>query len=175
MSDRQPVKIVVMGVSGAGKSTVGRLIAERFGAVFIDGDDLHAPEAVEKMRSGVPLVDDDRWPWLDRVAARLAAAGTDGGAGVVIACSALRKVYRDRIRAGAGAGLIFVHLSGGRDTIAGRQAARQGHYMPAGLMDSQFRTLEEPVGEPDVVAVDIGPGPEAIAAAAVARLAERTA
>lgn len=170
MSLKVPAKIVVMGVSGAGKSTVGIAIAERLGAQFIDGDDLHSEASVAKMRSGIPLEDSDRWPWLDRVGQRLAGGGEKG---VVIACSALRKVYRDRIRAEAGAGLIFVYLCGQRDLISERQAARQQHYMPAGLMDSQFKTLEDPTGEPDVIALDVVAAPDEIAAAAVAAVKAR--
>lgn len=167
-----PVKVVVMGVSGAGKSTVGAAVAARLGVGFIDGDDLHAPEAVAKMRSGTPLEDTDRWPWLDRVGARLIAAA-DAGGGAVIACSALRKVYRDRIRAAAGDGLVFVYLSGRRDLITDRQAARTQHYMPAGLMDSQFRTLEPPVDEADVVTLDVDAAPDVLAERAVAAIRAR--
>lgn len=166
-----PVKVVVMGVSGAGKSTIGAALAALLGVPFIDGDDLHTAEAVAKMRSGTPLDDADRWPWLDRVGARLTEAARDGGA--VIACSALRTVYRDRIRAAAGEGLVFVHLSGRRDLITDRQAARKQHYMPAGLMESQFRTLEEPEGEPDVVSLDVSAAPEVLAERAVAELRKR--
>lgn len=161
------VKLVVMGVSGAGKSTVGALLAGQLGVAFVDGDDLHSAEAVAKMRAGTALEDADRWPWLDRVGARLAAGD------VVLACSALRKAYRDRIRAAAGEGLVFVHLSGARAMIGDRQAARQGHYMPAGLLESQFRTLEPPVDEADVVTLDVGAAPEHLAERAVAAIRAR--
>jgi gluconokinase len=132
-------RIVVMGVSGSGKSSVGQALAQRLGADFRDGDDLQPPENVAKMRAGTPLTDDDRWPWLDRVAAVLADQ-----APVVVACSALKRAYRDRIRAGAGGQVRFVHLAGSRDLIAARMARRQGHYMPVSLLDSQFAALEPP-------------------------------
>jgi gluconokinase len=170
MTAAVPAKIVVMGVSGAGKSTVGRAIAALLGARFVDGDDLHTPAAVEQMRAGIPLDDSDRWPWLDRIGAVLAGGA---GAGVVVACSALKRAYRDRIRAAAGEGLVFVHLSGARELIADRQAARPEHYMPAELMKSQFETLEEPVGEADVVTFDVRQEPETIAERAVKAIAGR--
>lgn len=160
------MKIVVMGVSGAGKSTVGAGIARALGGRFIDGDSLHAPEAVAKMASGTPLTDEDRWPWLDRVGATLAE--TEGV--VVVACSALRRAYRDRIRVKAGPALRFVFLSGPRENIAERQASRIGHYMPSGLMDSQFRTLDVPVDEPDVIEVSVLQPPEEVIATALLRL-----
>jgi gluconokinase len=132
-------RVVVMGVSGSGKSSVGRALAERLGATFRDGDDLQPPANVAKMRAGTPLTDEDRWPWLDRVARTLADEEP-----VIVACSALKRAYRDRIRAGAGAGLRFVHLAGSRNLIATRMAGRKGHYMPVSLLDSQFAALEVP-------------------------------
>jgi gluconokinase len=133
------LRVVIMGVSGCGKSSVGEGVSAQIGIPYRDGDDLHPAENVEKMRTGIPLSDDDRWPWLDRVAAALATQ-----APVIIGCSALRRAYRDRLRAGAGGPLQFIHLSGSRDLIAGRMAARSGHYMPASLLDSQFAALEAP-------------------------------
>jgi gluconokinase len=144
------LRVVIMGVSGSGKSSVGGALAARLGIPYRDGDDLHPPANVEKMRAGTPLADDDRWPWLDRVAAVLA-----GEAPVIVGCSALRRAYRDRIRAGAGGAVRFVHLAGDRALIAGRLAARRGHYMPASLLDSQFATLEAP-GPDEAMTVDIG-------------------
>ncbi|NEM90935.1 gluconokinase [Galbitalea soli] len=128
--------LVVMGVSGAGKSTVGAELARRAGLVFLDGDDLHPPRNVARMAAGHPLSDDDRWPWLEAVGAQLAA----GRAGV-IACSALRRAYRDRIRALA-PDAYFVHLDGGHELIASRLEARDHAFMPASLLSSQFETLE---------------------------------
>jgi gluconokinase len=138
-----------MGVSGCGKSSVGEALSERLGIPYVDGDDLHGPEAVAKMRDGIPLTDDDRWPWLDRVAQVL-----HDRAPVVVGCSALKRTYRDRIRAGAGGPVTFVHLSGSRDLIASRMAARTGHYMPTSLLDSQFAALEPP-GPEEAITVDI--------------------
>lgn len=142
-------RIVLMGVSGCGKSSVGAALSESLGIPYRDGDDLHTPGNVEKMRAGVPLTDADRWPWLDRVAGLLAQE-----APIIVGCSALRRSYRDRIREGAGGPVQFVHLRGSRDLIAGRMAARAGHYMPLSLLDSQFAVLEPP-GADEAVTVDI--------------------
>jgi carbohydrate kinase (thermoresistant glucokinase family) len=143
-----------MGVSGSGKSTVGSGIAAALGLHFIDGDSLHSPENVARMQAGTPLRDDDRWPWLDRIGAALADAG-HWPQGVVVACSALKRVYRDRIRAAA-PGVRFVFLEGSKALIGSRMAARRGHYMPAALLDSQLRTLEPPgADEADVQALPI--------------------
>jgi gluconokinase len=138
-----------MGVSGSGKSVVGQALAADLGWPFFDGDDFHPEANVAKMASGVPLTDVDRWPWLDRLAAEMAAI--DGrGDNAVLACSALRQAYRDRIsRAG---NVRFVHLSGDHDTIAARLAARTHHYMPPTLLASQLATLEPPQ---DAIVVDV--------------------
>lgn len=142
-------RVVIMGVAGCGKSSVGEALAQRLDIPYRDGDDLHTPQAVEKMRQGIPLTDDDRWPWLDRVAQVLATE-----APILVGCSALKRVYRDRIGAGAGGPVTFVHLSGSRDLIASRMAARTGHYMPTSLLDSQFAALEPP-GPDEAITVDI--------------------
>jgi gluconokinase len=133
------LRIVLMGVAGCGKSSVGEALSRRLGIPYRDGDDLHPAENVAKMRAGIPLTDTDRWPWLDRVAQTLAAE-----APAIIGCSALKRAYRDRIRAGAGGPVRFVHLAGSRDLIAARMAQRSGHYMPLSLLDSQFAALEPP-------------------------------
>ena len=145
------VAVVVMGVAGSGKTTVGKRLAERLGVPFVDGDELHSPAARAKMASGQALEDADRWPWLDRIAAKLADPAAPRG--WVVACSALKRAYRDRLRAGAGAALRFVYLDADPDLMRARVAGRRGHYMPASLVDSQFATLEPPVGEKDVVAI----------------------
>lgn len=164
----RPAAIIVMGVSGSGKSTIGALLAERLGWPFADADGFHPPENVTKMASGQPLTDADRWPWLDAIAAHIGAArGT--GQPVVVACSALRRAYRDRLRAGHG-DLIFLHLSGAPEVIAARQSARQGHFMPPSLMASQFATLEDTGDEPDALAVSVAAKPEAVVEAAMAAL-----
>lgn len=160
------LRLILMGVSGCGKSSVGEALAARLSIPYIDGDGLHAPEAVEKMRAGVPLTDNDRWPWLDRVAAMLCDR-----APVIVGCSALKRRYRDRIRAGAGGPVTFAHLEGPKTLIAARMAARSGHYMPPSLLDSQFAALEPPVGEADAFAVSIDQPTDAIASAIATRLA----
>jgi gluconokinase len=135
--------IIVMGVSSSGKSTVGQSIARRLHVPFLDGDGYHPPANVEKMRSGIPLVDEDRWPWLQSLAEALhdAANAKDAAVG---ACSALRRAYRDYLVKQAGEPILFVYLEGTKDVIAARMAKRQHEYMPASLLDSQFATLEVP-------------------------------
>jgi gluconokinase len=130
-------RIVVMGVSGCGKSSVGVALAESLGARFIDGDDLHPEANKAKMSAGIPLEDSDRWPWLDRVSQALVP-------GTVVACSALKRVYRERIVTGA-PNAFFVHLDGSREILEQRLGARSGHFMPATLLDSQLASLE-PLG-----------------------------
>lgn len=144
-----PCWVVVMGVCGCGKSSVGGTLAAARALPMIEGDAFHPASNVEKMRQGRPLDDDDRAGWLDALAAELARH--PGGA--VLACSALRRRYRDRLRR-AVPGLRFVFLDLDRDTAAARVAARGRHFMPASLVDSQFATLERPEGEPGVVRVD---------------------
>jgi carbohydrate kinase (thermoresistant glucokinase family) len=162
--------IVVMGVSGCGKSTIGRALAERLGLHFIDGDDLHLPESVARMRNGIALTDADRWPWLDRVGRSLADAQR-WPAGVVIACSALKRSYRERIRATAGQ-LHFVFLHGDAALIRARMSQRGNHYMPTSLLDSQLGTLEPPAAdETDVIRLDIAEPTGRIVDQALAALA----
>ena len=147
-----PLRLIVMGVSGCGKSTMAAALGERLGLDMVDGDDLHLPESVAKMRSGIALQDADRWPWLDRIGHYLAQAQEPGR---VVACSALKRVYRDRIREQAG-DVCFVFLDGDFDLIEQRMRQRVGHYMQPGLLDSQFRTLEKPQGdETDVIRLPI--------------------
>ena len=141
--------VVLMGVCGSGKTTIGRALAASLGWPFHDADDFHPPTNVEKMAAGIALDDADRWPWLDRIVDELAYAGAGHGH-VVLACSALRQKYRDRL---THAGNVrFVYLKGDATTIAGRLADRAHKYMPASLLPSQFATLEEPV---DALIVDI--------------------
>lgn len=133
--------LVMMGVCGCGKSTVGEALAKSLGWRFLDADDFHPPANVAKMAGGTPLTDDDRWPWLDGIAEELAAI-LARGEHAVLACSALRQAYRDRLaRAGD---VRFVHLAGDRATIAARLAERKHRYMPSSLLDSQFAALEAP-------------------------------
>jgi gluconokinase len=141
--------VIVMGVSGSGESTTGGALARTLGWPFVEGDDLHPPANVAKMAAGIPLTDDDRWPWLDRIVDELRALSKTSP-DIVVACSALKQCYRDRL---APAGDVrFVHLHGDRETIAARLATRHHRYMPATLLDSQFATLELPA---DAIVVDI--------------------
>jgi gluconokinase len=157
--------LVVMGVSGSGKSTIGERLAEKLGAPFVEGDSLHSAANVAKMKSGIPLDDADRWPWLDDIGRLLAHEKT-----VVVSCSALKRSYRERLRAMAGRRITFLFLHGTRAVIARRLADRSGHYMPLSLLDSQLATLELPSGEPDVVTIEIDQSPERIVAQAMDRL-----
>ncbi len=146
-----------MGVSGSGKTTIGALLAGRLGWAFEDGDDLHPASNVAKMAGGTPLTDADRWPWLDAIAAWIDGLRVAGNQGVVT-CSALKRVYRDRLLLGRD-DVRLVYLQGNHELISKRQAARQGHFMPTSLIDSQFATLEQPTPEerPFVVSVDLKP------------------
>jgi gluconokinase len=160
-----------MGVSGCGKSTVAAGVAEALGLTMIDGDDLHLSQSVAKMRAGIPLDDADRWPWLDRIGSSLLAPpGAAADAGCVIACSALKRVYRDRLRRAA-APIHFIFLDGDVSLIAERIARRTGHYMQPDLLTSQIRTLERPgADETDVLRLDISETAPQLIAYAVAAL-----
>ena len=152
----RPLRIVVMGVSGCGKSTLAQALADRLALTMVDGDDLHLPASIRKMSSGIALEDADRWPWLDRIGEYLAAS-VDDACGRIVACSALKRVYRDHIRAHA-SGVQFVFLHGDAHTLGQRMADRVGHYMQAGLLESQLRTLEVPAAdETDVLHLGIEP------------------
>lgn len=159
-----------MGVSAAGKSTVARLLAGRLGGAFLDADDLHPAANREKMSAGIPLNDDDRMPWLDRVASELTAREATS---VVVACSALRRAYRDRIRA-TNPGVVFVHLHGSDDLLGERAASRTDHFMPPSLLASQIATLELLDGDEDGVTLDVAATADAIARAAVEWLHTRS-
>lgn len=145
--------VVVMGVCGCGKTTVGRALARALDYEFLDADDFHPEANVAKMAKGVALTDDDRWPWLDRLVAAVRERAASGR-GVVLACSALKEAYRARLRRGTDAPDEFklVYLKGDAATIALRLGARSGHYMPASLLASQFAALEEP---DNAIVVDI--------------------
>lgn len=146
-------RVVVMGVSGSGKSTVGRALAAALDQPYVEGDDLHPPENVARMAAGIALTDADRQGWLEAVGDELAGAARQGR-GVVVACSALKRSYRDRLR-GAAPGVRFVHLHGARDLLQARLAARTGHYMPPTLLQSQLDTLETPAGDEQALSLDI--------------------
>ncbi len=157
-----------MGVSGCGKSTVAEGVAAALGGTYVDGDDLHPQSNIEKMSRGEPLTDADRWPWLQQVGETL-------GQGVpprVIACSALKRAYRERIAAAAGTDVFFLHLHGSYAVLSERMKNREGHFMPTKLLDSQLATLEMPAPDEPVVTIDIDKTPEALVAEAVAALKE---
>lgn len=143
--------IVVMGVSGSGKSTVGAALAQRTRVRFADADDFHPPANIEKMSSGHPLTDDDRYPWLEAIGEWLGARCTEG---CVMSCSALKRKYRDQMRRHC-PDLIFLHLAGSPEIIARRQASRPGHFMPASLLASQFETLEPLQADERGVTIDV--------------------
>jgi gluconokinase len=150
--------LVIMGVSGSGKTTIAALLAGRLGWPFADGDDFHPPANIEKMHAGIPLTDEDRWPWLRAIAAWIderRAAGEHG----VVACSALRRAYRE-VLCGGRADVRLVYLKGDIALISRRQAARHGHFMPKSLMQSQFATLEEPGADEQPITVSVERRPQ---------------
>ncbi|MCX5192683.1 gluconokinase [Streptomyces sp. NBC_00249] len=159
--------IVVMGVAGTGKSTVGRLLAEELGLPYAEGDAFHPAANVAKMSAGTPLDDADRLPWLDAIGEWIRnRAGRGGG---VVAASCLKRAYRDRLRATA-PGAVFVHLTGDRELVGRRMADRKGHFMPTSLLDSQFAVLEPLQADEPGTAVDVTGTPEEITARALAAL-----
>ncbi len=162
--------IVIMGITGVGKTTVGKLLAARCGMTFYDADDHHPAANVEKMRAGIPLQDSDRWPWLDRLNALLREA-QQRHKSVVLACSALKVSYRERLNAGCD-DVRYVLLSGEKELIRERLSTRKGHYMNPTLLDSQIATLETPA---DCVLLDITDTPEALAQRIVATLQRTSA
>ncbi|WP_411760759.1 gluconokinase [Streptomyces tunisiensis] len=169
-----PHVVVVMGVAGTGKTTIGPLLAARLGVPYAEGDDFHPQSNIAKMSAGTPLTDDDRWPWLDAIGDW---AQGRAGLGGVVSCSALKRSYRDRLRAAA-PGVIFVHLTGDRALVEDRMSHRQGHFMPTALLDSQFATLQPLEPDEAGVAVNVTGSPEEIterAATALASLSEPTA
>jgi len=151
----KPSVLVLMGVSGCGKTTVAAILASRLGWPFEEGDALHPQTNIEKMAAGHSLTDVDRWPWLAKVADWIDKR-LDAGENGLITCSALKRSYRDLINR-RGSGLMFVFLAGSKETIAARLAARRGHFMRASLLDSQFADLEEPAADEPAIRVDIGP------------------
>jgi gluconokinase len=159
--------VVLMGVSGSGKTTIGELLAQRLGWAYLDADDYHPASNVEKMRAGTPLTDEDRWPWLDRMNGMLRERGARGE-NLILGCSALRQVYRERLEAGV-PHVHWVHLKGSFELIRSRLLARKHRYMPPSLLQSQFATLEPPR---DALTVDIGAAPEQVVDALIAGLAQ---
>lgn len=166
MSPLAPPILVIMGVAGTGKSTIAALLAGRLGWPFLEGDDLHPPANVAKMAAGHALVDDDRWPWLERIAEWIDARQEAGEPGIVT-CSALRRSYRDVLRRD---GVVFVHLTGDREIVFDRLTRRQGHFMPTALFDSQWATLESLEDDEAHLIVDVALTPEQQAAEITGRL-----
>lgn len=162
------LRIVVMGVSGSGKTTVWQRLAQALGQPYVEGDELHPPQNVQRMAAGIALTDEDRQGWLQRIAEHLAGAAQQRG-GVVISCSALKRSYRDLLRAAA-PDVRFVHLHGDADLLAQRLQERQGHYMPASLLQSQLQTLEMPTDDERPVRLDIAQALSAQLATALAAL-----
>ncbi|SFD26453.1 gluconokinase [Streptomyces aidingensis] len=167
---KPPTALVVMGVSGSGKSTLASLLAQRLGWELVEADELHPRASVAKMAAGIPLTDADRLPWLalirDRIGERAAA-----GLPLVVACSALKRSYRDLLRQATGARVRFVHLAGSRELIDSRMRLRTGHFMPPSLLDSQFRDLEPLGADEDGVTVPLDGSPERMADTALDALA----
>jgi gluconokinase len=162
---------VMMGVSGSGKTTIAEGVAQRKDWTLLEGDKFHPPTNVEKMSHGHPLTDADRWPWLRAIAAEIDAM-RDRGESAVVACSALKRAYRD-ILIGDRREVVLVYLRGDQALISARMAARKGHFMPPALLDSQFATLEEPGPDEHPIIVSIAPSPQAIVDEVVRQLNER--
>jgi gluconokinase len=164
-------RYVVMGVSGSGKTTIGPRLAHALGVDYVEGDDLHPRSNVEKMAAGIPLTDADREPWLLRIAARLREA-KDADEGLVIASSALKKQYRDLLRSAGDPDVQFVYLKGSQSVIAERLALRHGHFMPPGLLESQFAALEEPDPDEHAWVSDVSQSRDAVVADLIERAHE---
>ena len=150
--------VILMGVSGVGKTTIGQILAGKLGWPLFDADEFHSAASIEKMRNGIPLDDTDRWPWLDRMNAMLMEREARGES-VLLACSALKQAYRDRLAKGTAA-IRWIYLKGRFELIRDRLESRKGHYMKAGLLESQFAALEEPE---DALGIDVDDSPDSIA------------
>jgi gluconokinase len=163
-----PQTLIIMGVSGSGKSLIGSMLAQRVGGIFEDADDFHPASNKAKMSAGHPLTDEDRWPWYDILRQRILEM-RPLTPHYVLACSALKQIYRNRLREGDGEDQIeFVYLQGSRELLEERLGARKGHFMPASLLDSQLATLEEP--HEDAITVSVAGTPEEIVDAVLAEL-----
>lgn len=165
-----PIVVLLMGVSGSGKSTIGTRLAAQLGASYFDADSFHSPEAIAKMKGGTPLDDRDRMPWLARIAQKIELLVADDESGV-IGCSALKRAYRDEIVTDRDE-VVIAYLKGSHDTIARRMAARHEHFMPLALLDSQFATLEEPTPDEHPIVLSVDQPPGAIASVLIRKLVE---
>lgn len=168
-NDTQHPVLVLMGVSGSGKSTVAGILAGALRWDLQEGDDLHPESNVEKMASGVPLTDEDRWPWLDVIAEWIREHTSQGEPGIVT-CSALKRSYRDVLTKGSEGNVVFVHLAGTRERISGRLNVRMDHFMPSTLLDTQMTTLEPIQSDEHAIVVDVGPPPATVAATIIEEL-----
>jgi carbohydrate kinase (thermoresistant glucokinase family) len=163
--------LIIMGVSGCGKTTIAELLSRELGWEYRDGDEFHPQSNVDKMHSGTPLTDDDRWPWLKAIVAWIDEK-RQAGAHAIVTCSALKKSYRD-ILIGSRKDVALIYLKGTEDLIAQRLSKRKGHFMPKGLLRSQFQTLQEPGPDEHAITVSIVPAPEEIAATILRELGNR--
>jgi gluconokinase len=170
MAKKPAPLVVVMGVSGCGKSTVGRLIAKRLACEFLEGDDLHPPRNLERMAAGIALTDLDRRDWLKAIAEQLADANA-ARYGLIVSCSALKRRYRNQLRTASSA-LAFVHIHGSLEVLEARMLARTGHFMPPSLLASQLQTLEPPGADERSITLDAALPAEQIAERACAWLAQ---
>lgn len=159
MDSSRPEVLVVMGVSGSGKSTVARILVDRLGWDFAEGDDMHPQANIDKMAAGHPLNDEDRRPWLAKIAAWI-HEHLDAGQPGIVTSSALKRAYRDQLRA---PGVVFVHLTGSRELLADRIGHRRGHFLPPSLLQSQLDILEPPDADEAAVVLDVAPDPDTIA------------
>lgn len=171
--DEKPL-IVVMGVAGSGKTTLASQLAEKLGIPFVEGDSLHPAANVRKMSSGQPLTDEDRWPWLKAIGERMEVERATGH-GVVVACSALKRAYRDCLRGEVQGKIHFILLDGSRQLIGERMKQRKGHFMPPALLDSQFATLEKPAPDEHAVILDISRKPAELVEEAAKSITPETA
>lgn len=161
---------IVMGVTGCGKTTIGKAVAAHMSGTYLEGDALHPVCNISKMSSGIPLTDEDRWPWLRKIGAKMTK--TDGL--VFAGCSALKRSYREVLERAVGSPIVFIHLDGRKDLIAARMNARKGHFMPPELLDSQFATLEPPQTPENVIRVDISGTQGEITSTIVSQLRNET-
>ncbi|HYD43117.1 MAG TPA: gluconokinase [Anaeromyxobacter sp.] len=163
-----PVHLIVIGVAGSGKTTIALELAQRLGCPFADADDFHPTTNVAKMSAGIPLTDEDRWPWLDAIAAWIRARAAAGETAVVT-CSALKRAYREILRA-ASPETRFVHLTGPRELLAARIGGRRGHFMGASMLDSQLAILEPLAADEPGITVDVSPAPPEIVSTIVEKI-----